>query len=315
MRRTQWFIGDESGRSWLRLPILTAIVASISWCAIRLLILFSGSNPATSPSILDTIILFLMPLLLIWAFALIFHFKMNLEHRQHSLHDQIQSLQDQLVRVEKLERSPENDADPADQDEEFQEEPQHPQPKDVELRPSGGEEKEEEESSERDIQTLHVPVDTLVRAVNFAEDEDDTETLDALERVAGDREIDKLLGLAIQILQLLVEDDIEVDLLPAEFAPPNEWRNAFGERANGTATDGPDIRFLGNVGTPTHHATVEKALARDPGGRALAERFIASALGLTARLIREASDRQIQAYANTRTIRAWILVLCAQARD
>ncbi|MCY4326325.1 MAG: hypothetical protein OXC53_01865, partial [Rhodobacteraceae bacterium] len=96
MRRTQWFIGDKSGRSWLRLPILTAIVASISWCAIRLLILFSGSNPATSPSILDTIILFLMPLLLIWAFALIFHFKMNLEHRQHSLHDQIQSLQDQL---------------------------------------------------------------------------------------------------------------------------------------------------------------------------------------------------------------------------
>ncbi len=285
-------------------PVLAAILVSVFWAALCFLTFLPGTilpEPLVNPDLLAKFAVFAAPLLIIWSLALMMLFKDSSDNSLWNLQNQIQnsrsllsSYNKQLGQLAGL-NGIESQKAAADQaDGQASEDPPPPPTDDPEEPP-------------KQIQPLPVPRDTLIRAMNFAEDADDTEAFEALDAAAEDPEIDELLDLAMQMLQALAAAELAVDSLPVDFAQPVEWRKAFPGKGR------RPLEFLGSVGNPPHHSAVRRMFECNPDLRAAADSFTDRALSLTGRLIFEASDRQILAFADTRTMRACILIHCSLA--
>ena len=286
-----------------QLSIAAAILASVLWAGLCVLTFepeIFGLEQFLNRELFTNIVIFAAPLLIIWSLAFTAQVKnsgddglWNLQNQIQNLRGLLSSYNKQLGQLSRPEGAEPGSGDPAPAEKPAAEkEPEKAQT-------------EEPEEPPKQIRPLQVSRDVLVRAVNFAEDENDTEAFDALDEAAKDPEIDELLGLAIQLLQAMAESDLEIDLLPTDFRQPVEWRKVFPVK------DRRQLALLGSVGSASHHSTVKNMLAADPELLKAAESFMDRALSLADRFMAEASDRQILAFANTRTMRACILIHCA----
>lgn len=148
------------------------------------------------------------------------------------------------------------------------------------------------------------PLDSpdLIRALNFPDNEDDTEGFAALRRALRDRTARHLVQASQDVLTLLSQDGIYMDDLRPEAPDADLWRRfAKGERGHTMAPVGAvrEQEALAIVSARMR----EDAVFRDAGHHFL-RRFDLVLVGFEP----EASDTDLRALAETRTARAFMLL-------
>ncbi|MFD1883181.1 hypothetical protein [Paracoccus pacificus] len=148
---------------------------------------------------------------------------------------------------------------------------------------------------------LDISVADMVLAMNFPDGPGDVEAIRATRRAMTDPDLSRFLRSAQDVVTLLAKDSVYTDELPPVPARPEIWRKfAQGER-------GRAINGLGGIEDP---ATIEivTELMRDPIFRDTAHHFLRQFDRVFARLEPEARDAEIEALAQTRSARAFMVL-------
>lgn len=142
----------------------------------------------------------------------------------------------------------------------------------------------------------------LVRALNFPENQDDTEGFAALRRALRDRRARRLVQASQDVLTLLSQDGIYMDDLRPEPASADLWRRfAKGER--GQSMDG--------LGAVRDHAALSLVAARmreDTIFRDAVHHFMRRFDEILVTFEEHATDTDLLELAETRTARAFMLL-------
>lgn len=142
----------------------------------------------------------------------------------------------------------------------------------------------------------------LVRALNFPEDETDTEGFAALRRALGNRRARQLIQAAQDVLTLLSQDGIYMDeLVPDHIRPEILRRFAQGER-------GRPVAQLGGVHDRHALGTVMGRMREDTIFRDTAHHFLRLFDRVLADFEPEAMDEELIALSGTRTARAFMVI-------
>lgn len=144
--------------------------------------------------------------------------------------------------------------------------------------------------------------DDFLRALNFPETADDEAGFAALRRAMQDRTAAQLIQSAQDALTLLSQDGIYMDDLAPDRARPEIWRQ-FGQGERGRS-----IAQLGGVRDRTSLALVAGRMKQDPIFRDTAHHFLRLFDKTFATFEQIATDAEIQALAETRTARAFMLL-------
>jgi hypothetical protein len=148
------------------------------------------------------------------------------------------------------------------------------------------------------------PISTpdLLRALNFPEDEADSDGFRALRAALRNRPTAGLVRSAQDVLTLLAEDGIYMDDLAPDRARPEVWRRfAQGERGKGVAS-------LGGVRDRSCLALTTGRMRQDPVFRDTAHHFLRKFDKTFAEVEPALSDAEIAALSETRTARAFMLL-------
>lgn len=153
-------------------------------------------------------------------------------------------------------------------------------------------------------EALAPPLDNedFIRALNFPETAEDAEGFAALRRALADRQTAQLVTAAQDILTLLSQDGIYMDDLRPDMARPEIWRR-FAEGERGRA-----IAALGGVRDRSSLAITAARMKQDPIFRDAAHHFLRRFDHGFAAFADRASDAEIQAFADTRSARAFMLL-------
>lgn len=143
---------------------------------------------------------------------------------------------------------------------------------------------------------------TLIRALHFPEDENDSEGFDALRQTLAHPRFATLIRAAQDVLTRLAQEGIYMDDLRPDRARPEFWR-AFAQGARG-----PQIAPLGGIRDRSCLAITTGRMRADPGFRAAAHLFLREFDHALAQIETEADDTQITALADTRSARAFMLL-------
>lgn len=142
----------------------------------------------------------------------------------------------------------------------------------------------------------------LVRALQFPEDEEDSEGFAALRRALGNREVRQLIQAAQDVLTLLSQDGIYMDDLIPDQARPEVWRRfAEGERGRTVAQLG-GVRERGPLGL------VMRRMREDTIFRDTAHHFLRLFDRILSEFEPDAEDEELVALSGTRTARAFMLI-------
>lgn len=144
--------------------------------------------------------------------------------------------------------------------------------------------------------------DELLHALNFPTDEKDKDGFRALRVAMGNPATSQCLRAAEDIMNLMSQDGIYTDDLSPEIAPPALWRK-FAKGARGE-----EVSAVGGIHDPAAIAKIRSRMRSDPIFRDAALHFQRQ-FDITLReFCAHASDSQIEALANTRTGRTFMLL-------
>ena len=142
----------------------------------------------------------------------------------------------------------------------------------------------------------------LVRALNFPENQDDTDGFAALRRALRDRQARRLVQASQDVLTLLSQDGIYMDDLRPDPASADLWRRfATGERGRG-------IDGLGAVRDGATLAVVAARMREDTIFRDAVHHFMRRFDEILVTFAQDATDTDLLALAETRTARAFMLL-------
>lgn len=145
-------------------------------------------------------------------------------------------------------------------------------------------------------------VDDFIGALDFPEDENDTEGFRKLRRALADRESSKLVRASQDVLTLLSQDGIYMDDLHPDRSRPELWRSfAKGER-------GPAVAGIGGVHDRSSLALASGRMRSDAVFRDAVHHFLRQFDQTFARFAESASDQHITRLADTRTARCFMLM-------
>ncbi|MGY9037265.1 MAG: hypothetical protein ACKVLA_05540 [Rhodobacterales bacterium] len=142
----------------------------------------------------------------------------------------------------------------------------------------------------------------FIRALNFPETADDTEGFSALRKALKDRNASQLVQASQDVLTLLSQDGIYMDDLAPDRARPEIWRQ-FAQGARGRP-----IAALGGIRDRSSLALTSARMKQDPIFRDVAHHFLRRFDRAFAAFEAEASDADISALTDTRTVRAFMLL-------
>jgi len=142
----------------------------------------------------------------------------------------------------------------------------------------------------------------LIRALNFPETAEDTEGFSALRKALKDRNASQLVQASQDVLTLLSQDGIYMDDLRPDRARPEIWRQ-FAQGARGRP-----IAALGGIRDRSSLALTSARMKQDPIFRDAAHHFLRRFDRAFAAFEAEASDADISALTDTRTVRAFMLL-------
>ncbi|MCF3973056.1 hypothetical protein L1965_05170 [Paracoccus sp. EGI L200073] len=151
-------------------------------------------------------------------------------------------------------------------------------------------------------ESIRVPPETLIRALNFPDGADDTQAISALRAALKDHDNSRVLRAAQDVVTLLAAQDIYMDDLPPDPAPVGVWRR-FAEGQRGSA-----IAALGGIHDETAIEITAALLRSDEIFRDAAHHFLRHFDLLLTRLVSDLDDAQIEFLAQTRSARAFMLV-------
>ncbi len=142
----------------------------------------------------------------------------------------------------------------------------------------------------------------LIKALDFPRDEKDSDGFRALRAAKKDENAGQLLRAAEDMLNLLAQEGIYMDDFRPKIAPARDWRIfAQGQR-------GAPVAAVGAIDDPEALERVEARNQRDQIFRDAALYFLRRFDILLRSLQDSASDGQVQALADTRTGRAFMLL-------
>ncbi|MFT7593040.1 MAG: hypothetical protein ACI8R4_000351 [Paracoccaceae bacterium] len=144
--------------------------------------------------------------------------------------------------------------------------------------------------------------DDFIRALNFPETTEDEEGFAALRRALRDRKSSQLIQAAQDVLTLLSQDGIYMDDLRPDMARPEIWRQ-FAQGTRGRA-----VAALGGVRDRTSLALTSGRMKQDPIFRDAAHHFLRLFDRTFAEFEPNATDADISALGETRTVRAFMLL-------
>ena len=142
----------------------------------------------------------------------------------------------------------------------------------------------------------------FIRALNFPETAEDTEGFSALRKALKDRNASQLVQASQDVLTLLSQDGIYMDDLRPDRARPEIWRQ-FAQGARGRP-----IAALGGIRDRSSLALTSARMKQDPIFRDAAHHFLRRFDCAFAAFEAEASDADISALTDTRTVRAFMLL-------
>lgn len=147
-----------------------------------------------------------------------------------------------------------------------------------------------------------VDVPTLIRALNFPDGADDAPAIAALRTALQDPDHARVLRAAQDVVTLLAGQDLYMDDLPPDPAPPAVWRR-FAEGARGSA-----VASLGGIQDPVALEIAATLLDRDEIFRDTAHHFLRHFDVMLTRHLLQMDDAQIAVLAETRSARAFMLL-------
>ena len=296
-----------------------AIILSALWAGFAIVVLFAsqtatGLNVDVDADTLRDAVTLIGPILLIWLAAAYFGSSRNTRDHIWALHSELHSLRESL----QPEAQREEDA--------FQEEPLYPHAETeehaelespVETEPltesyepdpplaSDAESEAQPEVADAEPEyaaRMSLPLDTLIRALSFADHQDDTEGFEAIDRAMDDEATAKLLEASQDVLHRLSALDIFVDNLTLDIAQPDVWRF---HAANASKSE---IATLGAVAETDVLGLVANLVEQDGQFRESAQNLVDQVNDQMMDIIGDADADQVAAFANSRTIRAFILL-------
>lgn len=147
-----------------------------------------------------------------------------------------------------------------------------------------------------------LPVHQFIRAMNFPETAEDQEGFVALRMALQDRKASQVIQAAQDVLTLLSQDGIYMDDLRPDMSRPELWRQfAQGVR-------GKEVAALGGVRDRAALALASARMKQDPIFRDAAHHFLRRFDQMFAEFESDASDSEISALSETRTVRAFMLL-------
>ena len=146
------------------------------------------------------------------------------------------------------------------------------------------------------------PPADLIRALNFPENEDDSEGFESLRLALTTPRIAPLIRAAQDVLTRLAQEGIYMDDLRPDRARPEFWR-AFAQGKRGAM-----IAPLGGIRDRSCLAITSARMRSDPEFRASAHLFLREFDRVFSAFAQDADDSQITALADTRSARAFMLV-------
>ncbi len=152
--------------------------------------------------------------------------------------------------------------------------------------------------------TLQDPISIaeFIRAMNFPENESDTEGFRTLRRALDDRDIAKMIRASQDILTLLSQDGIYMDDLRPDRPRSETWRRfAKGDR-------GPAVAGLGGIRDRSCLALAGGRMKQDPVFRDAAHHFLRQFDTVLADFEANATDQELADMGETRTARAFMLL-------
>ncbi|GIX13510.1 MAG: hypothetical protein KatS3mg118_1469 [Paracoccaceae bacterium] len=142
----------------------------------------------------------------------------------------------------------------------------------------------------------------VIQALNFPRDAGDSEGFRALHHARADHQIGECLQSAEDVLTLLSQDGIYMDDLAPDPVPAEAWV-AFAGGARGGA-----VQALGAIGDQAVLEAVRQRIRSDAIFRDSTLHFLRRFEPVLRRIIAEAGDDALNALAETRTARAFMLV-------
>lgn len=142
----------------------------------------------------------------------------------------------------------------------------------------------------------------LIRALDFPRDEQDADGFRALRQAKRDENAGQLLRAAEDILNLLAQEGIYMDDLRPVISPARDWR-VFADGTRGAAVSG-----VGGIDAPEAAERIEARNRKDQIFRDTSLYFLRRFDIMLRVLVETATDAQVQALADTRTGRAFMLL-------
>ncbi|CTQ49879.1 hypothetical protein [Jannaschia donghaensis] len=149
-----------------------------------------------------------------------------------------------------------------------------------------------------------VPPEDFVRALNFPDNDRDLEGFEVLRRALRHHETARLVTASQDLLTLLAQDGIYMDDLTVHRADPVLWR-AFAD-----GTHGAEVAALGGIKDRSSLALTSGRMKDDTVFRDAVHHFLRTFDQVFPRFADIATDREIMAFADTRTARAFMV--CAR---
>ena len=299
------------------LVAVIVLLASVLWIAFCFIVFVLFAGNATF-EVLGPIkfIISIIPLILIWLITA-FHLTNartrheidNLSVSVGNLQDAQSSLETRTVRlIESMHLEPEPSGEPVyiQQDTFTEEDPDQQtmvpdkseEPVDVEARQAVSGNQPEDPY----IENYDNRASVVIRALNFANSEDDMAGLAAIEAAMKNPNLSALLENAFQILCELSEIGVITDDLNVDFAEPSYWRKVA------PVLTSSNVMTLGGIQTAEHVDRVRELLESGNETINKGETFIITALPVIRVLVSRLNDQQIEQLATTRSIKALLLV-------
>lgn len=149
-----------------------------------------------------------------------------------------------------------------------------------------------------------LPPDDFIRALDFPENERDTEGFRVLRQALEHHDTARLVTAAQDVLTLLAQDGIYMDDLTVHHADPVLWR-AFAD-----GTQGADVAALGGIRDRSSLALTAGRMKEDPVFRDAVHHFLRTFDQVFATFVTTAGDGEILRFADTRSARAFMV--CAR---
>ena len=295
-----------------------ALILCVLWAGFAIIVLFTdqtGNRLIVKEDALHNAVVLVAPILLIWLASAHYKSSRNARDDIWALHSELNSLRENLQSEAPLPQPEEDRFQGESLDTYHEPEPPvetEPPAESYDLVPASTSAAEfEEQPAAATVPTypepeyaaqIGLPLDTLIRALSFANHEDDAEGFEAVDRAMADEATARLLDASQDVLHRLSAVDIYMDNLTLDIAQPDVWRF---HAANANRSE---IGALGAIAETDVLESVAGLLEQDGQFRESAQNLIDNVNDQMMNIIGAADGDQIVAFAHSRTIRAFILL-------